>query len=162
MSEVQQQVIPGTLPAPPATATEASARLTALGADKAWAQRFYSGDIAAQKEFEDLNIMIAEGGDKIDRAMSGVLPDLPDGDLKQMAGLAEMLRDIGIRDDLVRQTLSGQEVTQAEYDATKRWHDQHMRDQEFTKKWLAGDPEVAKQMTLAHIILSSEIKQVAA
>ena len=102
--------------------------------------------------------MVAEGGDGEAVAMSGVLPPAANGEMREMAGLTEFLRDTGITDDVIRQTLSGHEVTQAEYDATKRWHDQHMRDQEFTKKWLAGDPEAARRMTLAHIILSGPVK----
>jgi hypothetical protein len=155
MSEVQ-----GSPPAPPATASEASARLDALGADRAWAQKFYSGDIAARQEFERLNVMVAEGGDKIDIAMLGQLPPGANGEIRELAGTAEFLRDVGIRDEVIRETLAGQEVTQAEHDATKRWLDQHTRDKEYTKKWLSGDPEVAKQMTLAHIILGSNIKGV--
>lgn len=104
--------------------------------------------------------MVAEGGDKIDIAMLGQLPAGANGEIRELAGTAEFLRDVGIRDEVVRATLAGAEVTQAEFDATKRWHDQHMRDQEFTKKWLSGDPEAARQMTLAHIILGSNIKGV--
>jgi hypothetical protein len=156
MSEVQPPA------APPANATEASARLTALSGDKAWSGKLLSGDLTATKEFNDLTTMVAEGGDGVAVAMSGVLPPAANGEMREMAGLTEFLRDIGIRDEVIRETLSGGTVSQAEFEATKRWHDQHMRDQEFTKKWLAGDPEAAKQMTLAHIILSSEIKQAAA
>jgi hypothetical protein len=158
----EQQGTPGSPPAPPATATEASARLTALSGDKAWSGKLLSGDLSATKEFNDLTTMVAEGGDGVAVAMSGVLPPAANGEMREMAGLTEFLRDIGIRDEVIRETLSGGKVTQAEFDATKRWHDQRMRDQEFTKKWLAGSPEEAKQMTLAHIILSSEIKQAAA
>jgi hypothetical protein len=157
MSEVQQQDAP---PAPPANATEASSRLAALSADKAWSGKLLSGDTSATKEFNSLTTMVAEGGDGVAVAMSGVLPPAANGEMREMAGLTEFLRDTGITDDVIRQTLSGHEVTQAEFDATKRWHDQHMRDKEFTKKWLAGDPEAAKQMTLAHIILGSSVKGV--
>jgi hypothetical protein len=161
MSEVQPQgASDGSPPAPPATATEASARLTALSGDKAWSGKLLSGDLAATKEFNDLTTMVAESGDGVAVAMSGVLPPAANGEMREMAGTAEFLRDVGIRDEVVRETLAGAEVTQAEFDATKRWHDQHMRDQEFTKKWLAGDPEAARQMTLAHIILGSNIKGV--
>ena len=73
MSEAQQGA-PGSPPAPPATATEASARLTALSGDKAWSGRLLSGDLTATKEFNDLTTMVAESGDGVAVAMSGVLP----------------------------------------------------------------------------------------
>jgi hypothetical protein len=160
MTDGAQQGAPGSPAAPPANATEAGARLTALSGDKAWSGRLLSGDLTATKEFSDLTTMVAEGGDGVAVAMSGVLPPAANGEMREMAGLTEFLRDTGITDDVIRQTLSGHEVTQAEYDATKRWHDQHMRDQKFTKEWLAGDPEAARLMTLAHLILASGVKGV--
>jgi hypothetical protein len=156
----EQQGAPGSPPAPPATATEASARLTALGADKAWYERFTNGDPSAAKEFHSLTTMVAEGGDHIDIAMSGQLPPAANGDLRELAGTAEFLRDLGIRPEVVRETLAGKEVTQDEFNATKIWHSQHMKDQQFIKDWLSGNPEAAKQMALCHIILSSDIKGV--
>jgi hypothetical protein len=159
MSE-QQDAGTGSPSAPPANATEASSRLAALSSDKAWSGKLLSGDTSATKEFNSLTAMVAEAGDSIDVAMSGQLPPGANGDIRELAGTAEFLRDVGVRDEVVRETLAGAPVTREEFNATKRWHDQHMRDQEFTKKWLAGDPEAARQMTLAHIILSSEIKGV--
>lgn len=79
-----------------------------------------------------------------------------------MAGTAAMLREIGVTPEVIRQTLEGHEVTQAEYDATKAWQARAMRDQFFVKAYLDGDPDAAKQMMLASIILSSPIKSGAA
>jgi hypothetical protein len=158
MTDGTQQGALGSPPAPPANATEASARLTALSGDRTWSGRLLSGDLTATAEFNSLTQMVAEGGDKIDRAMSGVLPDLlPDGDLKHMAGTADMLRSAGVTEAVIRETLSGKEVTQAEFNATKIWYDQKMRDQKFTKEWLAGDPEAGRLMMLAAIVLSSDV-----
>lgn len=148
----------GAPPAPPANAAEASSRLTELGADKAWAQRFYGGDTGARQDFERLTTMIANDGKKIDMAMSGALPELHDGDLSHMAGLADMLRESGIRDEVIRETLAGGKVTKAEFDATKAWLDQHLNDKIYVAKWLNGDVEARQKFLLAHIITSSEIK----
>jgi hypothetical protein len=86
----QQPGAPGSPAAPPATATEASARLTALSGDKAWSGKLLSGDLSATKEFNDLTTMVAEGGDGVAVAMSGVLPPAANGEMREMAGLADM------------------------------------------------------------------------
>jgi hypothetical protein len=102
MTDETQQVAP---PAPPANAAEASARLATLTNDKAWGDKLLASDPAATKKFKILTAMVAEGGDHVDRALSGALPDVPDSDLKTMAGTADMLRTLGIKPDVVRQTL---------------------------------------------------------
>jgi hypothetical protein len=121
-----------------------------------------ASDPAATKEFHSLTQMVAEGGDHIERALAGVLPDVPDSDLKTMAGTADMLRTLGIEPEVIRQTLENREVTQAEFDATKAWQTRSMKDQFFVKAYLEGDPDAARQMMLASVILSSPIKSEAA
>ena len=145
-------------PAPPANAQEARTQLDALIADTARGAKLLAGDAATTKEFNSLTAMVAEGGDQVDRAMSGALPDVPDSELKAMAGTAAMLAEMGIKPEVVRQTLENHEVTQAEYDAAKAWQARTMRDQFWVKAYLEGDPDAARQMTLASIILSSPIK----
>jgi hypothetical protein len=151
-------VLPAAPPAPPANAQEARTRLDALIADNDRGAKLLAGDAATTKEFNSLTAMVAEGGDNIDRAMTGALPDVPDSDLKAMAGTADMLREIGVSPDVIRQTLENYEITQAEFDATKAWQARTMKDQFFVKAWLEGDPDAARQMMLASIILSSNIK----
>jgi hypothetical protein len=75
-----------------------------------------------------------------------------------MAETASWLREIGIGDGAIRQTLSDYEVTQQEYDAVQVWKGQRMRSPEFVKQYLSGEPDFVKQMTLANIVLSSTIK----
>jgi hypothetical protein len=145
-------------PAPPANAQEARTQLDALIADTDRGAKLLAGDPALAKEFKILTAMVAEGGDQVDRAMTGALPDLPDSELKAMAGTADMLRELGIKPEVVRQTLENHSVTQAEFDATKAWQARSMKDQAFVKAYLEGDPDAARQMMLASIILSSPIK----
>jgi hypothetical protein len=73
---VEQQQTPPP-PAPPTNSAEASARLGALSADKAWSDKLLAGDPYAAKEFSDLHVMI-DAGDKVDSALAGLLQD-PDG-----------------------------------------------------------------------------------
>ena len=146
------------LPAPPANAQEARTQLDALISDTARGALLLNGDAATTKQFNSLMAMVSEGGDHVDRAMSGALPDVPDSDLKTMAGTADMLAALGIRPEVIRDTLEMRAVTQIEHDATKAWQARSMKDQVWVKAWLEGDPDAARQMMLASIILSSPIK----
>ena len=154
------------IPAPPANATEANARLGTLTENKEWGGRLLAGDAAATKEWKDLTALAA-GGNPVEAAMAGVVPGLndaggmlPGGDDLVMAGVVEHLRERGISDGAIRELLNDDKVAQWEHDAAKRWKDEHMSDREWTKKWRAGDALAAKEMILADIILNSEIKGV--
>jgi hypothetical protein len=147
---------------PPANAAEAGARLETLKADGAWADKLLAGDPYAAKEFYELSAMQANGTTDVEAAMTGAIPDVPDSGLKTMAGTAEMLRAIGIEPGPIRQLLEGYEISQAEHDAVTALKGQLMRSAEFTRNYLAGEPEAVKKMTLCDIVLSSNIKKAAA
>jgi hypothetical protein len=158
MSEVQQQ---GSPPAPPANAAEASARLDVLAADKSWYERFTNGDQGTLQEFQKLTTMIADDGDKVAVAMSGQLPPGANGEIRELAGTAEMLKNLGIRSEVIRETLSADvEVSQEEHDKTRIWLDQQLASREWIKKFQDGDPEARQKFMLANIVLSSSIKGV--
>ncbi len=165
MSDDEQQQTPppaATAPpaAPPANSAEASAKLAALTSDQAWRDRFLSGgDPAATKEFHELTSAVAAGGSDVEIAMSGALPDLPNSELRMMAGTAEMLREIGLRPEVIRQTLEGHEVSKAEFDATAAYKSRMMKDPNFVKAFLSGSAEEGQKVMLMSIILSSNIKQ---
>jgi hypothetical protein len=80
----------------------------------------------------------------------------------QMIGVAGMLREIGIRDEVIRQTLTSKEVTQAEYDAVKSLKAERMRDHAWVKEYLAGNGPHKRDMMLMNIVLTSPIKKEAA
>jgi hypothetical protein len=143
---------------PEPNAQEARTQLDALIADTDRGAKLLAGDPAITKEFKILTAMVAEGGDNVDRAMSGVLPDVPDSDLKTMTGTAAMLAELGIKPEVVRQTLENFSITQAEFDATKAWQARSMKDQFWVKSYLEGNPDAARQMMLCSVILSSPIK----
>jgi len=129
-------------------------------ADPAFGAKLKAGDTEARAEFQRLTVAAAEAN-PIEAAMTGALPEMPDSDLLLMANTTGMLRDIGISDDVIRETLTGHEVTQAEHDATNRWLKQHEADKEWCKKLRAGDIEAKQKFMLASIILSSSIKKAA-
>jgi hypothetical protein len=156
MTDQTQQVAP---PAPPANAQEASARLATLTNDRAWGDKLLAGDPATTKEFNSFTAMVADGGDHVERAMAGTLPDVPDSGHRLMAEAATWLRGLGVSDDVVRQTLANHEVTQLEFNAVEAWKNQHMKSSEFSARYLAGEPDDVKLMTLANVVLSSNIKK---
>jgi hypothetical protein len=161
MTEQQQQQ--PDIPAPPVNAAEASARLDVLAADKAWGKRLAAGDAVATKEFNSLTTMVADDGDKVAVAMSGQLPPGANGEIRELAGTASMLREVGIKDEIIKDVLAGTHtVTKAEYDATVRWKADHMSDPVWVKSYLGGSAEARRQAVLADIILSSNIKSEAA
>src|SRR5258705_8089693 len=149
-------VAPPPAPVIPATASEATARLNELKGSAEWREQYLSGSPRHAKEMRDLQEAIDKGANpRVDRAIAGIMDDAPfqaAGHLA-MIGTAEMLRDAGIGDDVIRQTLSNQEITQAERDAVARWKADKMRDSEWVKKYLAGEGEHKRAMMLANIVL---------
>jgi hypothetical protein len=155
------------LPAPPATPVEASNRLGALTSNKEWGAKLLAGDAATVKEFHALSKMSA-ARDTVDIAMSNgaiehhlAAGGIPDSDMRVMSETAEMLRGRGIGDDVIKQALSEQEITQHEHDLVAAWKAQHMKDTAWIKSFLAGDVDAVRQMTLANITLGSPIKKAA-
>jgi hypothetical protein len=144
--------------APPANAAEATARLETLKNSADYTTKLLAGDPYAAKEFGDLHVMI-DAGDKVESALAGTLPDVPDSGHRLMAEAATWLRGLGVSDDVVRQTLANHEVTQLEFNAVEAWKNQHMKSSEFSARYLAGEPDEVKLMTLANVVLSSNIKK---
>ncbi len=152
----------------PDTAAAAGEKLATLQADKAWTDRLLAADPAVKQEWNGLHERVARGddeakvaeslGERVSAAMTGSLQSMPDSEAELMNVTAGMLRELGIRDEVIVQTLSGQEVSQVEFDAVKHWQTRALQDAEFTKKYLNGDPEARQKMTLAAIVLSSAIK----
>ncbi len=160
MTDVQQQPgASGAPAAPPANAAEARSRLDALIADKNRGAKLLAGDAEVNREFRSLSDMAANVDDNtIAAAMSGEIGEFPDSGVKQMAATAAMLREIGISEEIIEQTLKGHEVSPEEYKLVEAWKARQMRDPIFVKSYLSGDAEARQKMTLAAIILSGSVK----
>jgi hypothetical protein len=156
MTDQQQQP-----PAPATTASEAIARLDTLRADKSWSEKLVTGDSAVTKEWNDLHHLAATGDD-VDVALSGALPDVPSSSVREMASTADMLRDAGFTPKAIREVLSNQEAPQADHDRAAAFKNQALKNPEFRKRWLGGDPDAAREMLAANAILSLPIKKEAA
>ncbi|MCA1414474.1 hypothetical protein I6F30_25460 [Bradyrhizobium sp. NBAIM20] len=145
----------------PATSAEAAARLSALKADPGWREEYLGGNPRHAKEMRDLQAKIDSGGaPEVDMAMAGLLDDAPfqsTGRL-QMIGATEMFRDLGIRDEVIRETLTNREVTPQEHEAVARLKAERMRDQAWVKELLAGNGQHRRDLMLMDIVLTSPVK----
>ena len=154
MSEQQQQQ-----PAAAATnAAEARVQLDSLRSNADFNAKLLAGSGPETNQWRDLHTMIA-ADDNIELAIAGALPDVPDSDLKHLAGTAQILKELGINEGTIRQTLENRPVTQQEHDAVAALKIQKLRDHEWTKALLSGDAQATKDFTLMGIVLSSPIKQ---
>ncbi|MCA1474772.1 hypothetical protein [Bradyrhizobium sp. NBAIM08] len=149
----------------PATGAEAAARLNELKGNAEWRDKFLAGNGPEAKEFRELTSKINESDNpNVDKAMAGLLDDAPfqSTDRLQMIGATQMFRDLGIRDEVIRETLTNREVTQQEYDAVARLKAERMRDHAWVKEFMAGNGQHTRDMMLMNVVLSSPIKKQAA
>jgi hypothetical protein len=156
----EQLGTPGAPPAPPANSQEARTRLDGLIKDRDWGAKLIAGDAATSREYRELRLKVdnPDPADTVAAAMAGKLGEMPDSSVKMMAETAGMLREIGIRESIIEETLRGHEVTQLEYDLVNAWKTRQMKDPVFVKAYLSGDEEARQKMTLAAIVLSGSIK----
>jgi hypothetical protein len=145
----------------PSTPAEASARLETLKADAGWKDQFLAGNGPQVAEFKSLTELAAKATDT-DKALAGRLQDGPVQSSSHMVqiGVANTLREIGIRDEIIKDVLTGEhKVTRAEYEMTERWKAERMRDKEWVQRYLTNDGDAHEKMTLANIILSGGIRE---
>jgi hypothetical protein len=148
-------------PAPPSTPADAAAKLVSLKADPKWTAALLQGQRAQTAEFHSLH-ELAGRGDSTDIAMAGALQPgiIQNSEHLQNIGAAEMLRDLGMPADVIKETLSGKTaVTQEFYDKIAGWKKNAMTDSEWSKRLLSGDGKARSQLTLANIILTGGIKE---
>jgi hypothetical protein len=147
----------------PATPAEATARLDQLKADPAWRDGFLSGSAEQSRQYAELSALAAKGDRdaKIELAMAGVMSDAPFQDSGHLQNIAatKMFRELGIRDEVIKQTLTDYEVSQQDHDAVAKWKADRLRDSAWVKAWLSGEGEQARDMMLANIVLTSNIKK---
>jgi hypothetical protein len=156
-------------PAPtPATATDAQTQMNVLAADPAWRDRFLAGDAAAKSEFANLTAKIV-GSDStdaalIDAAMAGAVAgsDLPTADGRQMAGIAGWMRGLGISEPVIREHLEGKGVSSVEMKLIEGWKQRHLADEGFVDRFLRGDVEAKRLMSIANAVIARGVKVEAA
>jgi hypothetical protein len=146
----------------PSTPAEAAARLDQLAADAAWRNAFLSGNGPEAKQFHELTTMAesARQDDEVEMALKGQLYDAPFQPSEHLENIAltQTLREAGLTDDVIRQAVRGDTVTQAEHDAAKRAKESLLRDNDFVRKFLEKNGPEFERMMLIDVILTSPIK----
>jgi hypothetical protein len=142
------------------TPAEAAQRKSEILATPEWRDKYLSGGITEANELRDLDATIAKGDNpEVDLAMAGNLDGDPFqmSDRRKMIGTAQMLRDAGIEDGAIRNTLLGKSVSQQDHQAAQSQKAALLRSSDFTTKFMAGDGEAKKQMLELDMILSSPV-----
>ncbi|EIG56080.1 hypothetical protein [Bradyrhizobium sp. WSM1253] len=152
---------PQPIQTPPApTPDEAVAKLADLRSNKDWTDNFLKGNGPQVAEFRSLSEIAIKSGDRIEKAIAGVLDDSPvqESGHIQNIGAAAWLREAGVETGVIRQVLTGDEVTPQEHAAATATKARLLKDQDFTKRYMASDGEAVRQMTLLNVIVSSKVK----
>jgi hypothetical protein len=145
---------------PPATPAEARTRLDGLIKDREFGAKLLSNDAEANREFHDLQLKAdsVDPADQVAVAMSGNIGIMPDSSVALMANTTSMLREIGVRESIIEETLRGHECTEQEFKLVEAWKARQMKDPTFVRAFLSGDAEAREKMTLAAIVLSGSVK----
>ena len=148
-----------------ATPQAAQSRLGELSATAEWRDRFLAGDAAAKSEFTNLTTKIV-GNDRadtalIDAAMTGVVAgsEFPTTESRQMAGIADWMRGLGIRDAVIREHLESKGVSRDEMKLVEGWKQRQMADKGFVAKFLANDAEAKRLLATADAVIARGIKE---
>jgi hypothetical protein len=149
--------------AAPSTPAEATARLDQLKSDPGWRDLFLAGNGPQVSEFHSLHELMAKEANTtlIDKAMNGGALDgeMQTSEYVEMRGAAAMFSELGIRSEIIKDVLAGtHKVTKEEYQATERWKADRLRDADWTAKYMSGDREEQRRMTLANIIITGGIR----
>jgi hypothetical protein len=151
--------------ATPATAVEAGARLDVLAKDPNFLNRLMAGNMETKAEFERLHELIVKG-DRVGDVLAG-LGSPPEfettmaGELSTRNTIAavEALREIGLREDQIRDTLTDTSNYSAEDVATAlRAKSEMMGSEEFRARFLRADSEAVRMMATANHIIVQGVK----
>ena len=84
-----------------------------------------------------------------------------DGQLppRAVASFVADARNIGMPDKAIGDILSGKKFSAEEVAITKGWKSRMMRDPEFTKAYLEGNPDCARKMLVANAILVAGVDE---
>lgn len=155
-------VQPSAPAAPPTNAAEATARFNELSRDAGWRDRYLAGNGPEAKEYRELRTMMDNRSsvDRVELAMAGI----PDAEIQSsghrvMIGTAEYLSHHGFPPAAIRETLSGNNASQEQYDTAVNLKAQAMRSPEFQGRYLANEPEARRQMLAWNTIISSGVKK---
>lgn len=137
------------------------AALKTAYADPEFRSKLDGGSPAARAEFDRL-LSERAAADPVGAAMSRDQPQIASSELRLMANFADFFRDIGLSEQVIQETLSDQPTTQAIHDEAVRWRERHMKDADWVKRLMQGDPDAVRELHLCSIVLTQPIKERAA
>jgi hypothetical protein len=124
----------------------------------AWRDKLHAGDGAIRQEFDRLAKEAAEAN-PVEAILGGISPEVASSEHRLMEHTASTLREIGIRDEIIKDVIAGTHtVTKEEWALTVQWKKDHMEDPEWSKSLLSGNAKARRELTLATIILNGGIR----
>jgi hypothetical protein len=156
-------------PPPPANPTDAQgarAPLDRLIADKTWAAALVAGDPQVNKQFTDLNKLVADG-DETGDAIVGIVDEsgptfefTTGGQLprRDVATAVADFRAAGLDDAAIGQAMNGAVVSAAEFRAAQALQAARHSDPAWRERFLAGDYQAKREQLLLSIVLSSRVE----
>jgi hypothetical protein len=154
-------------PVKPEDSQGAKQRLQELAKDPTWAKALVNGDPAANKQFAELNQLIA-AGDAVSDAIAGIVePETESGfqtavvgmSHRDLAGTVTDLRASGLTDASIAMAINGGTVSLAEYRAAEALQSALKSDPAWRARFLAGDYQAKRDQLLLSVILSSTIAE---
>jgi hypothetical protein len=155
-------------PAPaPTTPEAAAARLDERIKDKAWRDKLYNGDSATLRERSELvalkNAATPEG--RLDNAMAGtpsgtietISPENPLS-TSQLYSAVKHLREGGLSDAVIKDAISGAEITQQQHDAFEIFKKRCLSDREWVKRYRSGDSDARADFLLFSAGVTAPVK----
>jgi hypothetical protein len=149
-------------------AAQATARLAELKAQPEWNAKLVSmtDGYAEKKEFKALmeasSKDAAKGGDRLDKIIAGTaeIPIAETTVAGQISTFNTMqtaadLREVGLTDPQIKQVLSGEQVSKAEYEKIRILRIDRMGNKEFTTKLFAGDAQTRREFVLMNTVMAN-------
>jgi hypothetical protein len=148
-------------PLAPETPADARRRLDILIGDKDFGRRLLSGNVEAKQEFDRLQKLAASAD--IPLPSEQLFHTTVDGQLppRDVAAFAAGARELGFGDKAIGEILAGKTFSAEEVFIAQNWKARAMRDPEFTKAWLEGNPDAARKMLVANAIITAGIEDAA-
>lgn len=146
--------------ATPATPAEAATKLETLSKNSEWASKVLAGSGPHVTEFKNL-IAKKSAADRLGQILDGtfeapLLETTINGELSsyKVGTMIADLREIGLEDAAIRQTIEAKPVSKTEFDAVKRLHADRLGNAEWTAKLLKGGATERRELTLMQVVLA--------
>jgi hypothetical protein len=143
----------GLAPSDPQTIAEAaSARLAELKSNPEWCAKYLEGSTAEREEMAKLTAAVAAAVPVMDTSAA----DTAMHEQEASAAITYLTASGGVSEAVAKQINDpNRKVSRTEFLAAKQWKNSRLADAAWRDRYLKGDVEAVRQMTLASVILSS-------